>query len=291
MSYLILSRNGLIHTFIFLPNYINLPNSNTCMLSLIKVSKITFFITSIILSTGMLFAQSKDSSSHKPLKLAASAAITNNGISLIPTFTLGKPAAIVNFTVGKKLTFEPEFRYSLAGKPWSNIYWLRYKLVSKQKFNVGIGGHPSVVFSNSQITENNLRKDIIKVQRFLAAEIAPTYAVNKHLSVGVYYLTSFGSKESSIKRANFLTFNGSISKIKLFNQYHLRLNPQIYYLKMDKNEGYYYSATATISKSTAPISFQTMFNQPIKSNIIGGQKFVWNMSLIYSFSKLYTSIK
>ena len=159
------------------------------MLSATKTSAIPCFLVSLILSTNLLFAQTKDSLSQKPLKLAASMAITNNGISLIPTFSLGKPAAIFNFTVGRRLTFEPDFRYSLEGKPWASIYWLRYKLIRKQKFNVGIGAHPSVVFSASQIQENNITKDVIKVQRFLAAEIVPTYTINNHISVGIYYLT------------------------------------------------------------------------------------------------------
>ena len=74
------------------------------------------------LITSNSFAQTTDSATHKPLILATTASVTNNGVSLIPTFTLGKPAMMINFTVGRKLTFEPEFRYSLAGKPWANIY-------------------------------------------------------------------------------------------------------------------------------------------------------------------------
>ena len=288
---MILSRNGLNQTFIFLSNYLNLQKLKNWMLSSTKVRGISLFIISLILSNSILFAQSKDSSSQKPLKLAASMAITNNGISLIPTFTLGKPAAIFNFTVGKRLTFEPDFLFSLEGKPWASIYWLRYKLVRKQKFNVGIRAHHSVVFNASQIQENNIIKDEIKVQRFLAAEIVPTYTINKNISVGVYYLTSAGSKESTLKRTHFITLNASLSNLKLHSDYTLAFTPQIYYLKMDKNDGYYYSASATISKATLPISIQGMFNQPIKSNIIGGQGFVWNMSLIYSFNKLYTSVK
>ncbi len=39
--------------------------------------------------------------------------ITNNGISFIPNFTLGKPAAIFDLSVGKRnLSFEPQFRFA-----------------------------------------------------------------------------------------------------------------------------------------------------------------------------------
>ena len=43
---------------------------------------------------------------------------TNNGISLIPTFSLGKPATIIELNAGgEHLTFEPQFRISLEGQP------------------------------------------------------------------------------------------------------------------------------------------------------------------------------
>ena len=44
--------------------------------------------------------------------------VTNKAISLIPTFTLGKPAAIFDFAVRKgAVSFEPQFRVGLNGKP------------------------------------------------------------------------------------------------------------------------------------------------------------------------------
>ena len=44
--------------------------------------------------------------------------VTNNGISLIPTFSLGKPAIIFDMSAGKRrLSFEPQLRFGLDGKP------------------------------------------------------------------------------------------------------------------------------------------------------------------------------
>lgn len=56
--------------------------------------------------------------------------ITNKGISIVPNLTLGKPAVIFDLSVGKrKLSFEPSLRFALEGKPWSFLFWWRYKLV------------------------------------------------------------------------------------------------------------------------------------------------------------------
>ena len=50
--------------------------------------------------------------------------VTNNGISLIPSFSLGEPAALFNLSMGRgRFSFDPELRFALEGKPWSFIFW------------------------------------------------------------------------------------------------------------------------------------------------------------------------
>ena len=54
-------------------------------------------------------AQVPDSAKHRTV-VTGGISITNKGISAIPTFTLGKPAAIVDLTVRKqRASFEPQF--------------------------------------------------------------------------------------------------------------------------------------------------------------------------------------
>ncbi len=69
--------------------------------------------------TYVSFSQNNDSTkvvSH----FGGAITVTNKGISTIPNFTLGKPAAIFDMSMGKrKLSFEPQFRFALEGKPWT----------------------------------------------------------------------------------------------------------------------------------------------------------------------------
>ena len=95
--------------------------------------KIIGFVCFLLFSQ-ICYAETSADSTQKEMQFATTALITNNGVSVIPIFSLGKPAAIINFTVGRKFTFEPEFRVSLEGKPWSFIYWFRYKLAKTPKF-------------------------------------------------------------------------------------------------------------------------------------------------------------
>ena len=74
-----------------------------------------------------------------------SASITHNGISLVPSFSLAEPAAIFDLKMTKgKFSFEPEMRFALEGKPWSFLFWFRYKAIKKERFSLRIGAHPAM---------------------------------------------------------------------------------------------------------------------------------------------------
>src|SRR6266487_2475474 len=116
------------------------------------------------------FSQRTDSTksiSH----FSGTVSITNNGISLIPTFSLGKPATIVNLSMGKgKLRFEPELRFALEGKPWSFLFWWRYKLVNNNKVAITPGGHPAMNFKTETHSVNGVSRKYIVIRRYLAGE-------------------------------------------------------------------------------------------------------------------------
>lgn len=251
--------------------------------------RILLFII-LTLVSGMVMGQQTDST-QKPLHFGVVGTVTNKGISVIPTFTLGKPAAIVDVIVGKRLTFEPQIRYSLQAKPWSFIFWLRYKVLKSERFSLSAGAHPSVVFSTVNATINGVNKEVITSTRYFATELVPNFTINKHLSIGLYYLSSWGFAETPIKHTDFVTLNTNINNIAITKELTLRINPQFYYLKMDARSGTYLTTAFTLSKNKSPLSVQYMFNQPINTNIIGGQDFVWNVSLIYAFHKNYYSAK
>jgi len=101
------------------------------------------FVLILSLVTQFCLSQKRDSSFH----VAGAVTVTNKGISLVPTFTLGKPATIFDLSMGKrKLYFEPQLRFALEGKPWSFLFWWRYRLLSKNKMAVTLGGHPAMNF-------------------------------------------------------------------------------------------------------------------------------------------------
>jgi len=234
--------------------------------------------------THSSFSQRVDST-KPPFHFGGAVLLTNNGISLIPTFSLNKPAVLFYLSMGKgRLSFEPDLRFSLEGKPWSFLFWWRYR-IRKDKFLLGFGAHPAMNFKTevSPIDGN----EMIVTRRFLAAELSPNYLITKDISVGTYYLYSRCFDKGAAKNTHFLTINSNFSNIKLAGQFFMRVSPQFYYLKQDSLDGFYFTTAVTVAKRNFPISISSIMNKTIETEIAASKDFVWNISVVYSFSKNY----
>lgn len=217
--------------------------------------------------------------------------VTNNGISLVPTFSLGEPAALVNLSIGKeRLTFEPDLRFALEGKPWSFLFWWRYKLVRNDKLSINIGAHPALNFRTVPAVRNGGTREVIETRRFLAGEVSPNYLLSKNVSVGTYYLYSRGFEQSTPKHTHFLTLNGNFSNIRLTNQFFMRATPQFYYLKQDARDGFYFSSAFTLARRNFPLALSAILNKTIQTEITASKDLVWNASLVYFFNKQYVAL-
>lgn len=217
--------------------------------------------------------------------------VTNNGISIVPSFSLDKPAVIFNLSMGKnRFSFEPDLRFSLTGKPWSFLFWGRYKLVTNDKFQMNAGTHLGLNFKTSVLPINRDTGSTTVARRYLAGELFPRYSLTKNISVGIYYLYSHGIDAGTIKNTNFLTLNTNFSNIKLSNQFFIKVNPQFYYLKLDAQDGFYFTSSFTVAKKNFPLSVSAIINKIINTNITGSKNLLWNASLVYAFNKTYVKL-
>lgn len=248
------------------------------------VPKKTLFVFILLLFRQFTFSQKIDSA-KSITHFSGAVTVTNNGISLVPTFSLNKPAVMFNFSIGTgRFTFEPDMRFALEGKPWSFLFWWRYR-VRSDKFSLTLGAHPALNF-RTQISPMD-GSEMIVTRRFLAGELAPNYFISKNTSAGIYYLYSRGFDKGTPKNGHFITFNSNFRNIKLGKQFFAQVTPQFYYLKQDAADGIFFTSAFSLAKKNFPLSLQSIINKEIKSDIIGAKNFVWNVSLIYSFSKKY----
>ena len=235
-------------------------------------------------------AQTPDSIKHETDIFTGAVTVTTKGLSTFPNLTLGKPAAILDLSMGgKKLRFEPVMRFALTGKPWSFIFWVRYELMNNEKFQFKIGVHPAYSFKTISVTQNGIAKDVLRAQQYFAGELAPVFKVGKNISLGPYYIYARGLEKDIIQNSNFISFRTNFSSINLSDKYFMRLMAQAYYLKLDADDGFYMNSSIALIRRNFPFSVSSTINKIIQSDI-AGDNFLWNINLTYSFNTKYKKL-
>jgi hypothetical protein len=155
---------------------------------------------------------------------------------------------------------------------------------------MNVGTHLGLNFQTSVLPINGDSSEVTVTRRYLAGELFPRYSLTKNISVGIYYLYSHGIDAGTIGNTHFITFNTNFSNIKITDQFFIGVNPQLYYLKLDAQDGFYFTSSFTVAKKNFPLSASAIINKEINSNITGSKNLIWNVSLVYSFNKRYVKI-
>jgi len=248
------------------------------------MKKLTLFI--LFLYTAQFSFSQKTDSAKKINHFGAGISVTHNGIAFVPAFSLGKPAAIFDLSVGRRLSFDPQFRFSLEGKPWACIFSWRYKLLTKNKLQLTLGAHPSLNFRTVSITDS-LTVTNTFVRRYWTMDFAPNYFIAKNISIGAYYLYSRGIDKDAIKNTHLVSINSNFSNIRLSEQFFMKITGQAYYLKQIQYDGFYVTSTLALAKRNFPLSLSSILNKEIQSDIPGSKDFIWNLILTYSLDKFF----
>lgn len=250
-----------------------------------KKAKVSLFL--LVLTVIAAYSQPSDST-KLTAQISGNANATNNGISLIPNFSLEQPAAVFNMSLEKgRFSFDPEFAFSLEeGRPWYQLFWLRYKLVDKGKFRLGAGSHLGLNFVRHDQPTGSDPMRLIVTERYLVGELVPTYSIGKKVSVGMYYLLSRGFDIGTTKPTHFLTLNASFTHLTLSKKLFFNFMPQVYYLNLFGNGGNYYATSSFgLGMVGAPFTLNAVVNKAIKTDIANSKGFIWNLNLNYSFVK------
>jgi hypothetical protein len=242
----------------------------------------------LIVITYTLSGQRSDSTISKGNSYGGAVTIQSKGISTIPNLTLGKPAAIFDLKMGRKLTFEPQFRFSLEGKPWAMVFWWRYYGSVGDKFKVTLHTNYSLAYKSlNYYTSSGIEQEIIRTTSYLVAAVQPNYQINKYVGVGLYIFYNHGLESYITQNTVMLSLRSSFSNIPITKNISGRINPEIYYLKMDDNDGVFFTTRFLISKKNFPLSVSGLITQPLRSSIPSDYDFIWNVGLSYTFNNKY----
>lgn len=239
-----------------------------------------------------LFAQNEDSSAPKINNFTAAVTIQSKGISTIPNLTLGKPAIVFDLKLGRKLTFEPQFRFALDGKPWAMVFWWRYYETISNKFKVTYHTNYSLSYKSiTSYTSSGTSQDLIRTTRYLVGAIEPNYRINNHIGVGMYLFYNRGLESFITRNTYMFSFRPTFSNIPITKNVVVVIAPEIYSLIMDKNNGVFFNSRFLISRKNFPLAISGLINKPLKSTIPSEYDFLWNVGLSYTFNKKFVEAR
>jgi hypothetical protein len=248
-----------------------------------------FFIT-LFLSIFSVSAQTPDSTKNIT-QFSGSVGITNNGFSIIPTFSLNSPAAIINLAWRKKrLSFEPDIRLVPDASKGGMLWWLRYKIVDNKKFGLRAGVHPAFTLIKREDTEDGVTKEITEMLRFGAFELVPSYQISKKVGVSAMYLEGHGFQKHGPQTTRVLFLNTAFTNLGLSKNIRINFFPSVFFLNTDGYRGDYFTLTTVLAHKKLPFSLSSTINQTFKSNVPGNKDFMWNVGLNYGFSKNYRKV-
>jgi hypothetical protein len=264
------------------PIEFNLYNFN--LIFIIKVSMKGLVLFAIMAALTIPNAKAQDNRNSMN-HFRGNISITNNGLSLIPAFSLNRPAAIFELSLGgERLSFDPEMRFALDGKPWSFIFWWRYKIIKSEKFRLHIGAHPAFIFENKMVDDGSgTMVSSMEAKRFFAGEISPRYSINDKTTISFLYLAGRSLGKVPYALNQFVALGTQFTKIPLSQKYFFNASPQVFYLKMNEKDGYFASSSFVIGKKDLPVSLGSTISRKIVSEI-DVNDWIWNISLVYSFN-------
>lgn len=226
-----------------------------------------------------------------PNHFGGSVTLTSNGISTIPNFILGKPAAILYMSVGRRISFEPEFRISLDAKPWMFIFWWRADLLKSQRHYIRSGVNYQLNFDKVQDTDNGITNEKMAANRYLTADLSQSYFITKNISAGIYYMYSHTLEKYGLRDLHYIAFRGNFSNLRLSEQWFMKFTPQVYYLRLEDKDGFYFSETLLLARRNFPFSVSSIITAPVGTHIMINNHLLWNVNLIYSFNNEYSKKK
>ena len=258
---------------------------------MILFKKKNALLTAILLCLGLPVVAQQADSTKTSSTFSGSIGITNNGFSIIPTFSLNSPAAIVNLSWRReRFSFEPDIRLVPDASKGGMLWWLRYRLVDRGKFGFRIGTHPAFTLVRRTITDNGKAQEITQMLRFVGFEAVPSYQFNKHVGVSAMYLQGNGLQKEGPQTTRVLFLNLNVTQIGLGDKLRFNAFPSVYFLYTDGSRGDYLAFTGVLSHAKLPFSLQSTINQTFTSNIPGNRNFMWNVALNYRFNKQYRRI-
>lgn len=235
-----------------------------------------------IFSLLCMFVLQVSIAQEKTWEFTGSAGATNNGISIVPSFSLEKPAFMFNGSFKKKnYSIEPVINFSMEGKPWYMLFWLRKQYGENSNWKLNLGTHLGLNFVEQKIGQAKDSLQIIKTDRYMVFEVFPRYQFSKNFTAGVYLMQSHGINQGTLNTLRFITLYTNLTSNPTAKGWQFGLTTQPFYLNIDGQKGWYLTSDISASKRGLPVVFKYTFNKTFESTVDGSKPYLWNISVTY----------
>lgn len=244
-----------------------------------------FLVCCLLLVSSIVSAQEKSDTTRAVFQFSGTLSLTTNGISPIPAFSLGNPAILGFLSLRKKrFSYDPQMAFSSKGIPWFFNNCFRYRIIEKTKFQFQTGLIWGIGYLYPEVILNGVNQNIAKAERFLWLELMPSYKISDKLTISSTTWSGHNFESGSVKRINYISLIGNITKIRLNQSLHFNFFPQVFYLNLDGiSDGFFVSGILGIGHNKFPLFLSMQMNKTLTTTISPDPGFQWNISLAYSF--------
>ena len=153
---------------------------------------------------------------------------------------------------------------------------------------LGVGTSFVYAFTKLNYTRNFESVDILTPQRFFILNSLLNYKVSKKINFTLFYINGHGlEKRDQSDQANFVTIRTGVNNLSLTDSIYINFNPEIYFLQIDNNSGFYFANTFALKHKKIPFFISSTLNQSISTSI-NAKPFDWNIGINYSFRSTYS---
>ncbi len=205
---------------------------------------------------------------------------TNNGVSPVPIFSLGKPAILGSAVIRKgKFYFNPEFNLGIDAKPWTIFSRVGYYLLEKKKLTIGITVNTNWYFQENKPIINNQE---YQVQQYYSFEFNGEYRPRENQRFIFSYWRSDRLSKAGVLFEDFVNLAYCFDKIKFGDKNIINTKPSFFYLEdYGWLKGFFTAQTTTYQRENWKGNIFLTTSWPV-SNMLG-TGFIWNTGINIPF--------
>lgn len=246
--------------------------------------KLVLLFLMLSVSISYSYARVNSDTTKVSTVFSGSIQLTNNGISLVPAFSLGDPALVAFFEAKRKrFSYCPQFSFDSEGKPWYMNQWLRYQVIDKRKISYRSSISYSFLYKPTEEIIDGNTVPIIKTDRNILFEQLLVKGLTSKTVLVFAHLYGLSVEKGGIK-LNLVTLATSTKGISLSKKVAMDVSPSIFYLTYTgNNEGLFTTQNIGVRHQKYPVSLGFQATEPLWMKNLNVKSFNWALSAIYTF--------